>query len=389
MCQQIKGKMREASYTILAPGFAKWWGSDGRALAQSFRRLGHKLIEIDEEDYVPWRWDGIASKLLRRAFVPIWSADYNRAVMRHASSSGYDFVLAFKGNLLKPETIRRLSELGKPVYNFYPDTNFRDYGNNIPGALRFYNCVFTTKSFHGERELRDFAIRNLQHVRHGFDPEVHRPVQLSTDLERLYRCDVSFVGHWSPEYETRLVYLMRQRPDVHLRVYGLGWNHSSAEFRQRIGDNLRPAAYGDELAIVYCSSKVNLAFLRRATVEQNISDQSTARTFQIPATRSLMLHEDTAEVRTLFETGKEVLLFESNEDLISKIDLSLSSPLMRETISLHGYNRCIREPYDYSAAAHVIVNYFEGRETEAAKFPLLRANTWRNSEGRTRDVARV
>src|SRR5947208_3017907 len=77
----------QENYTILAPGFAKWWGSDGRALAQAFRRLGHTVIDIDEEDYVPWRWQSAGSKILRRLFSRIWIEDYNQAVLRQAKSS--------------------------------------------------------------------------------------------------------------------------------------------------------------------------------------------------------------------------------------------------------------------------------------------------------------
>src|SRR3982074_84264 len=93
-------------YAILAPGFAKWWGSDARALAQALRRLGHRVLDIDEEDYVSWRWQGTAPRVLRRLFSRVWIDDYNRAVLKQAKSSAYDFVLVFKGSLLKPETVR-------------------------------------------------------------------------------------------------------------------------------------------------------------------------------------------------------------------------------------------------------------------------------------------
>lgn len=351
--------MASPSYTILALGFAKWRGSDGRALAQAFRRLGHNLIELDEEDYVPWRWEGVGPKASRRLLSPLWTKDYNESVLRQASSSFYDFVLVFKGNLLKPDTIRSLTDFGKPIFNFYPDTNFVDYGKNIPEALHLYDCVFTTKSFHGEREMQQFGVKDLRHVRHGFDPEVHRPIPLSAEVKTHYCCDVSFVGCWSPENEERILYIVTNRPDLKVKVYGLGWNHSSREFKMRMGNNLLGGAFGDELSIVYCASKINLGLLRRAQSDQNIRDQTTARTFQIPATKSFMLHEDTLEVRTFFEDGKEILLFRGNEDMVEKIDIALKTPSLRESIREQGYQRCLREPYDYSGAAEQVLRYFD------------------------------
>jgi spore maturation protein CgeB len=347
------------AYTILAPGFAKWWGSDARALAQAFRSLGHNLIEIDEEDFVPWRPDGFAPKVLRRLFGGLSSGDYNHSVLQQAASSAYDFALIYKGNLLWPTTVRRIGQNRTPVYNFYPDVSFQDHGKNIPRALPIYDCVFTTKSYHGDREKTQFSIREFQHVRHGFDPEVHRPVSISAEAARHYGCDVSFVGCWSPEKEARILYVLQQRGELVVRVFGRGWNHASPEFKRRIAKNLKPGVFGDELAIVYRTSRVNLGLLSTAKSDDSTRDQTTARTFQIPATGSLMLHEDTPEVRTLFRAGEEVLLFNSNDDLVRKIDLALGDPVLRERLGDRAFQRCHSEPYDYSAAAQNIIRYFE------------------------------
>jgi spore maturation protein CgeB len=202
----------------------------------------------------------------------------------------------------------------------------------------------------------------LQHVRHGFDPEVHRPVTFSPEVASHYECDVSFVGCWSPEKEAQLLFLLRELPEVSLKVFGLGWKYAASEFKQRMGGNLRPGVFGDELAIVYGASKVNLGLLSSSTSDPTMRDQTTARTFQIPAAGAFMLHEDTPEVRTFFVDGAEVLLFSDNEDMVEKIELALNAPLLRESIRDRGYQRCLQEPYDYSAAATQVLRYFAGTE---------------------------
>lgn len=347
------------SYTIFAAGFAKWWGSDARALAQTFRRLGHSILDIDEEDFVPWRWQGVVPRVLRRIFGRVWLEDYNQAVLAQAASSSYDFVLVFKGKLLKPETVRRLGALGKPVFNIYPDVSFQDHGPYIPEALQYYDCVFTTKSYHGERERQMFRIRNLEHVRHGFDPDVHRPIAVSLATAKYYACDVSFVGCWSPEKEVQILYLLKRNNNLNLKVYGIGWKYASSEFKQRMGNNLRPGAFGDELSIVYSSSKVNLGLLSCAVSEPSLRDQTTARTFQIPAANAFLIHEDTPEVRSLFKEGEEILLFNSDEDLVDKVNYALQEQSLREAICARGHTRCLQEPYDYSSAAQRILRYYE------------------------------
>lgn len=353
------------SYSILGIGFAKWWGSDARALAQALRRLGHSVLDIDEEDYVSWRPQGAGPKIIRRLFGRVLIDDYNHAVVKQASTSSYDFILSFKGNLLKPETGRQLRQFGKPVYNFYPDVSFADHGPNIPATLGLYDCVFTTKSYHGEREIRQFGIRSLKHVRHGFDPEVHRPISLSQEMARHYGADVSFVGCWSPEKETQLIYILKQLAGISVKVYGPGWNYASSEFKQRVGSNLKAGVFGDELSIVYCASKINLGLLSSGKSDASLQDQTTARTFQIPATGSFMLHPDTPEVGSLFQDGEEVMLFNGNEDLAAKITKVLNSPSQRASISRGGYRRCLSEPYDYTSAAEKILKHFERAKPSA------------------------
>ena len=322
--------------------------------------MGHNILDIDEEDYDAWRWHGAVPRALRRVLRPVWIDDYNRAVLQQASQSAFDFVLVFKGSILKASTVKRLKETGKPVFNFYPDVSFEDHGPHIPAALPWYTCVFTTKAFHGKREVEKFGITDLQHVRHGFDPEVHRPVVASREVAERYQSDVSFVGCWSPEKEERLLFILRQEPQIMLKVFGLGWKYASTEFKQRLGPNLRPGAFGDELALVYGCTKVNLGLLSHSRSDSTLKDQTTARTFQIPASGALMLHEDTREVRSFFAEGREVLLFNGNEDMWGKIQLALKTPSLRESIRLQGYERCMREPYDYSGAAKTIIHYLEG-----------------------------
>lgn len=355
----MPNKQIKNNYTILAPGFAKWRGCDPSALAQSFRSMGHNVLEIDAEDYVPWRWGAFLPRILRRLFIKILVDDYNRAVVQQAESSAFDFILVFKGMYLKDTTVSMLRSFGKPVYNFYPDVSFTDHGFFIPAALRHYDSVFTTKSFHGKKEIETFKIRDMVHVRHGFDPEVHRPVRLSPAQIKHYGCDVSFVGCWSPEKEELISYILAHRKNLKVVVYGIGWKYAGSEFKKALGKNLRPGVFGDELAIVYNASKVNLGLLSRAAGDQTMSDQTSARTFQIPASGSFMLHEDTPEVRSYFQPKNEIMLFSREADLLLKLDAVLGNDTLRETIKTNGYQRCMKEPYDYSSAAEMIVRKFE------------------------------
>jgi len=72
-------------------------------LAQAFPSFGPQLIDVDAEDYLPWRWEKTHGKDLARLLGRVWVAEYNQAVLKQAASGAYDFVLVYKGHLLKPE----------------------------------------------------------------------------------------------------------------------------------------------------------------------------------------------------------------------------------------------------------------------------------------------
>ena len=127
-----------------------------------------------------------------------------------------------------------------------------------------------------------------------------------------------------------------------------------------MGSNLRQTgAFGDELAIVYGASRVNLGLLSCGVSDPSVVDQTTARTFQIPATQSFMLHEDTPEVRSFFSEGEELLLFRDNDEMVEQIKRAVANSDLRSAVSEKAYQRCLHEPYDYSSAAMRIVSYFE------------------------------
>lgn len=343
-------------YTILAIGFAKWRGSDPRALAQAFRNQGNKLIEIDAEDYVSWRWSGLYTRIIRRLLLRQLVEDYNRDILKQAETSEFDFILVFKGMYIKKSTLIKLKKYRKSIYNFYPDVSFEDHGEYIPKSLEIYDCVFTTKSFHGLEEIKKYKIKELSYVRHGYDPEVHKPIELNEEQKKRYECDISFIGCWSVEKENTLLFILKNRPNYKIIVYGIGWKYATKEFKKIIGKNLRDGVFGDELAIAYTASKINLGLLSFSSSDKTKSDLTTVRSFQIPASKSLLMHEDNKEIRNYYQEDEEIILFTSQNDLLVKLDRLLENEVLRKEICEKGYKKTINNKYDYTSAALEIIN---------------------------------
>ncbi len=347
----------ELSYCIGYLG-ADWWGSDARALATELRSQGHLLVERHYEDYFSTKWHSFPLRVLRRVCRPLVAAEYNRAVCELLDIGALDFLLAFKGMLLDESTLLKFRKLGKPCYCVYPDVSYRDHGENIWKCLPHYDCVFTTKSYHLEDPELVKRVRCLQYVPHGFDPEVHRPVQLTARLNSYYGCDVSFVGVWSPKKEQILSAVIDALPDVDLRIWGPFWNRAK-ESVQRCWQ--KRSAYGDELAAICSYSRINLGLLSGAGQGTVEGDRTTARTWQIPACGGFLLHEDTNELRAAFVAGEEAAVFSSNADLVSGISQYLHDSEGRERIRLAGHQRCRTSQYSYRAAAERVLAFHRDR----------------------------
>lgn len=332
---------------------ADWWGSDARAVAMELRNQGHVLVERNYEDYLPTRWRG-SIRILRRLFRKWMQIEYNKAVRELLDIDGLDFLLAFKGMLLQPDTLSAFVDRGVACYCLYPDVSFHDHGNTIWQCVPLFDCVFTTKSFHMEDpELRRHA-RELKFVNHGFDPAVHRPIQADTRLAASYGCDVSFVGVWSPKKEACIQFLVSHLPEIDLQIWGPAWDKAAASVRKHWR---KRGAYGDEASAIYSLSKINLGLLSEAGTGNQKGDQTTARTWQIPASKGFMLHENTKELKKFFVEDQEVATFASPTELVQKVEYYLSNVDDRRTIANAGYGRCLRAPYTYHSAVETVVRY--------------------------------
>lgn len=343
---------------------ADWWGSDARAVAMEFRHQGHVLIERNYEDYLPTKWRG-SIRVLRRLFRNWMKSEYNKSVTELLKIDGLDFLLAFKGMLLEPATLKKFIDRGVPCYCLYPDVSFQDHGNTIWRCIPLYDCVFTTKCFHvNDPKVRD-KTKQLRFVRHGFDPAVHRPIETDAGLSASYGCDLSFVGVWSPKKEAILTYILKCLPELDIRIWGPVWEKSASPIRSKWQGR---GAYGDEASAIYSLSKINLGLLSEAGTGTQAGDQTTARTWQIPAAGGFMLHEHTKELQEFFEANHEVATFSSQPELIEKIEFYLSNEEDRNRVRSSGHERCHREPYTYRSAVNSILKYHELTQADRQQY---------------------
>jgi len=225
------------------------------------------------------------------------------------------------------------------LYNYFPDVSPFSHRSLFPDSLWEYDCVFYTKcSWDGKPFLARF--RDAVFVPHGYDPEVHRPWRDAKSL-RQYQHEVTFVGTYSTHKEEVLERLVSAMPALDLAVWGAQWSERCHS--ERLMQHIQGyPVIGTTYAKVLSAANINFAIMGGGMLKGGVEgDQTSTRTYEIPACRGFMMHERTPELLTLFEEGKEVVCFDSTREAVEKIRYYLDHPAEREAIAGAAYARCV------------------------------------------------
>jgi spore maturation protein CgeB len=333
-----------------------WYGSCARACCAALRRLGHDVTDVDAQTVVPQLRSRAARLALRLGHW--WLVrEYNDLVLDAATRFEPDLLVGFKAPLLEASTLVRLRRAGIALYNYYPDTSVFAHGTLIPAALPEYDCVFFTKRFTEADARRRLRLRASTFLPHGYDPEIHRPWSLSPRDAKQYGHDVVVVATHTPHKETVLDALVRALPDLDLRIWGNVWSERcrSVGLRPHLeGAALNGTAYARALQAAH----INLAVMSGVVRGASQGDETTTRTFEIPACGGFMLHERSPELLELFEEDREVACFGGVDELIGKIRWGLANPEARERIARAGHARCV-PAYSYDARMRALVQWHQ------------------------------
>jgi glycosyltransferase involved in cell wall biosynthesis len=291
-------------------------------------------------------------RLLARATHRLSAAAYNEAILRAADAVQPSAFVTVKGTSIRPATLMALKSKGIITINYYPDFHF-DHGGLDPSTFRLYDRFITTKSFQLDDLKRRLDPRRVGFLPHGYGSHVHYPRSEAVSEEE-YICDVGYAGAYSPYKARWLLAVARRLPEAQLRIMGPGWRQRARNTeleRYVIGHELT----GDFYCRALQHSRINLAIHFGPAERSEWQDNVSTRTFEIPACRGFMLHIDNAEVRELFEAGREIDVFRTEDELCEKIRYYLARPELRREMIERAYQRCV-PAYSYDARAKAIAN---------------------------------
>jgi spore maturation protein CgeB len=343
---------------ILLVGDYMWpWYQDACADALEFQgcvveRFGwlhdfHHFIEGHSEPYYHTLWHRIQYRL--RLGPAVWQV--NRRLIKTARQFKPDIVWFYNVTLISAATVKKLRKL-------CPEAIFVQYANDNPfskaakpGLWRNYlasiphfdvHCVFRHSNVPDYSEL---GSRKVCLLRSYFIPEDDYP-EPQTSIPSRFKCDVVFAGHYEDDGRVEMLEAIC-KAGFKLNLFGGGWTATLPKLR---ADSPLHALFpitpvtGADYRYAICGAKVALSFL--STLNQ---DTYTTRSFQIPAMKTVMLSQYTADLVSMFIPDVEAKFFSNQQELLTKLHALIADDHQRSAIAEAGYARVYADGHDVRA----------------------------------------
>lgn len=232
---------------------------------------------------------------------------------------------------LKQRKVKLAQWCGLPASTMLP----RDRVN-----LRYFDLIFQPANL--EPGLRAAgATGRIEYVPIGVDPELYRPVSLSAEEQKRYGCDVCFIGGLSQQFHQsrRAMVEFALRQGVDMKVWG--------GYRQHFIDSpilnvWQGQIWGEEQVKALCAARIGLNFhVDHAPGE--LDRGLNVRAFELAACGVFQLLQRVPSVSQFFEEGREIVCFDTKEEMVEKIRYYLSHEDERRRIAEAARQRVLRD----------------------------------------------
>lgn len=324
---------------------------------KAFSALGHEVFAFGWHTYFkPGRSvTGLAGKLERivlkiqnRLILGPKVAALNRDAVQAVDRLRPDMVFVYRGTHLLPGTLGRI-KASNPVTvvvgynNDNPFVSGHIFGlwRHFLRGLSYYDLMLAFRAQNVE-DYRLAGAKRSKLLRFWFDPDINHPVELSPQEQEQYGSDVVFAGNYEPQ--GRLEWLEEiAKAGFNLRLFGPGKNWDRKLRKSPWLHHLAPVngAWGEDYNKALCGAKVALCLLSKLN-----RDTYTIRSFEIPATKTMMLSEYTDDLATLYTEGVEAEFFRSKDELIAKLHRYVADEALRRRVAEAGYRRVVADGHD-------------------------------------------
>jgi spore maturation protein CgeB len=202
-----------------------------------------------------------------------------------------------------------------------------------------FDYIFTIQKGNAIQEIKKAGAGRVYYLPLACDPSVHMPLALSEEELLRWGSPVSFVG--AGYYNRQQIFASLS--SLPLKIWGTEWPDCRPfnSLIQEQGRRLAP----EEYVKVFNATKVNLN-LHSSKEKDGVDprgDFVNPRTFELAAAGAFQLVDHRSLLPELFDIGKEIITFDSVNDLKEKISFYLSKPDERVTVATAARARALDE----------------------------------------------
>lgn len=336
------------------------------AVSCALETLGLTVERFAWHDYFSVIGCSVASRLInlwcRVQNKYLWGGrvnQLNRDLIDMAKRAQPDAVFIYRGTHVFPQTLRALRVVvpGVVLVGYNNDDPFAP--GHVTGLWRHFIAglpeldLALAYRYANLEDFRRAGARRVELLRSWYIPELNHPVVLSAEEQRCFGCDVVFVGHYEPDM--RLACLEAAvNAGCQVRLYGPPYEWEPVLRKHPVLSRLLPVrlVWGNEYNIALCGAKVALAFLSKLN-----RDTYTRRSFEIPATGTMMLAEYTDDLASLYFEGEEAEFFRSPAEMAEKIERYLADDIRRNKVAAGGQRRVHTDGHDVDSRMHQVLTW--------------------------------
>jgi spore maturation protein CgeB len=252
-----------------------------------------------------------------------------------AEKSPPDLVLALAQAPLDRRALKDLQGLGvATAFWFVEDYRLMAYFREVAAA---YDYFFHIQGPELEGELEALGV-NHAYLPMAAHPPLHRPLELSPEDRRVFGAPVGFMGAGYPNRQRIFKSLVARGLD--LRLWGVGWR-GIPELEPLVAqERYLPS---DEVVKVYNACQVVINLHSSPLCEQRLggADFVNPRTLEVPACGGFQLVDRVRGLEKFLAPGREVAVFDSEDQLLEMAAHYLRHPEERAAISQAGRRRVL------------------------------------------------
>lgn len=221
-----------------------------------------------------------------------------------------DVVFCFTNTIINPSTIVYLRSLGKKVILIYPDAII-NLQLRHSSSISCYDFIFSYSETAIEA-FKHLGAKNVIFCPLAGDDDLHS-IEPKDNDQFLY--DISFIGNYRPEREEVLLFIIKNFPNLKLKING-NWKKAKSQELKKLAENL--PLYGNDYA-----KFINNSFISLNIIDHSNFPAANMRFFEIPTAGGFQLCSSCPEMNNTFIDGEHLLYFKNLEDLVEKINYCL------------------------------------------------------------------